>query len=354
MKTNMKKGKTVTRKIITNQIEFDAAVADPQGVAVVQFVGDSVDLVVEKNFPFVLDYIGKSKLVIKPEAGPIAVQVEDATGVVCDNPEAFLRVYDVAFVNIESAKSVSFLGTYTEAYVAKAESVSVFGMSTVSVTKADMVSACDRSEVYINGPAGRTLVQDKAVVKATAAATGVIQARGTAHVALSEGCDITLYAYDGSTVNARGGRVLATDGSVVAAVGDVRIQASGCATVVLDDGEANVVTTGRAVVVPRLWDESDLEEWIKFTGARVDGDDLVLYTWIDDKFRLEENPVCPFYKWHKASIADAATFLSKSDRLFEVRVDKSDVKELLYDRLYASKFTPVREVNLANPFEENN
>ena len=344
----------MTRKIVANQIEFDAAVEDPQGVVVVQFVGDGIDLVVEKNFPFVLDYIGKSNLLIKPEAGRIAVQVEDAMRVVCDNPEASLRVYDVAFADIESTKSVSFLGTYTDAYVAKAEIVSVSGMSTVSVTKADTVSACDRSEVYTNGPVGMILVQDRAVVKATAAATGVIRARGTAHAILSEGCGITLYAYDGSTVNARGGHVLATDGSVVSAVGDVQIQASGCATVVLDDEEANVVTTGRAVVVPRLWDKRDLDEWIKFTGARVDGDDLVLYTWLDDKFRLKENPVCPFYKWHKASIADAATFLSKSDRLFEVRVSKNKVKELWWDRLYASEFTPVREIDPANPFEENN
>lgn len=344
----------MTRKVVASQIEFDATVADPQGVAVVQFVGDRVDLVVEKNFPFILDYIGKSTLVIKPEAGQIVVQVEDATRVVCDNTEASLRLYDVYFADIKSVKSVSFLGIYTEAYVAQAESVSVSGASNVSVTKADTVSACDRSDLYINGPVERTLVQDRTVVKATAAATGVIRARGTAHASLSEGCDIALYAYDKATVNARGGNVLATDGSVVSAVGDVQIQASGCATVVMDDEEANVVTTGRAVVVPRLWDKRDLEEWIKFTGARVDGDDLVLYTWIDDKFRLEENPVCPFYKWHKASVADAATFLSKSDRLFKVRVSKSDVKELWYDRLYASKFTPVREINPANPFEENN
>lgn len=344
----------MTRKIVTSQAEFDAAVADPQGVAVVQFVGDRVDLVVEKNFPFVLGYIGKSKLLIKPEAGRIAIKAEEAVKVVCDNPEASLRAYNVSFADIKRVDSVSFLSEYTGADVADAGSVSVSGMSAVSVTKANTVSACDRSEVNVNGPVGTVFAKDRAVVRAGEQARGVVRAIGVSRVALGDGSDMVAYAYDSSTIDACSGRVLATDGSVVSAVGDVQIQASGCATVVLDDEEANVVTTGRAVCIPRLWDERDLDKWVAFTGARVDGDDLVLYTGVDDTFRLEENPVCPFYTMHKASIADAAMFLSASDKLFEVRVNKSDVTELRYDRLYAAKFTPIREIDPANPFEENN
>lgn len=93
---------------------------------------------------------------------------------------------------------------------------------------------------------------------------------------------------------------------------------------------------------------------VQFTGARVDGDYLILYTGVDDNFRLDENTSCPLYGAHKASIADAAAFLSASDRLFEVRVNKSDVTEMRWDRLYATKFDPIREIDPSNPFEENN
>lgn len=344
----MKKGKTMTRKIVSSQIEFDATVADPQGVAVVQFVGDSVDLVVEKNFSFTLDYIGKSKLLIKPEAGRIDIQVEKAVKVVCDNPEASLRVYNVTDADIDRAESVAFHGVYTAACVVEAESISVSGSSVVSVTKAKTVSACDGSDIQINGPVGTVFTKDRVVVRAGEQARGVIRAKGSSRVTMGDGSDVTAYAYDASTVNAYSGRVLATDGSVVSVAGDVQVQATGCATVVLDNEEANVVTTGRAVLIPRLWDKRDLDKWVEFTGARVDGDDLVLYTWLD------ENPICPFYKAHKASIAEASAFLSASGRLFEVRVNKSDVTELWFDKLYATKFTPIREIDPADPFKENN
>lgn len=248
----------------------------------------------------------------------------------CDNPKAALRLYNVADADIKRVESA------------------------VSVTRANTVSARDGSDININGPVGTVFTKDRVVVRAGEQARGVIRAKGASCVSLGHGSDTAVYAYDSSTVNAFSGRVLATDGSVVSAAGEVRVQASGCATVVGDSEKANVVTTGRAVLVPRLWDKSDLDAWVKFTGARVDGDDLVLYTWVDDKFRLEENPICLFYKAHRASIADAAAFLSASDRLFEVRVSKSDVVELQYDRLYASKFKPVREIEPANPFKENN
>lgn len=333
VKTDMKKGKSksMTRKIVASQAEFDAAVADPPGVAVVQFVGDSIDLVVEKNVPFVRDCLGKSNLLTKPEAGKVAVRAEDAARVVCDNPEA----------DLEGVESAAFHGVCTAA-----ESVSV------SVAKAKTVTACHGSDTNVNGPVGTVFAKDRVVVRAGEQARGVNRARGVSHVCVGDGSDVTAYACDGSTIDARCGRVLATDGSVVSAVGDGRIQASGRAAVVSDSEKSDVVAVGQAVLVPRLWDKRDIEAWAKFTGARVDGNDCVSYTWLDGKFRLEENPACPLYKRHRASMADAATFLSESDRLFEVRVSESDVKELWYDKPYAAKFTPVREINLASPMEE--
>ena len=336
-------------KIVYSQVEFDAVVADPQWVASVQFAGTPVNLFVEENFPFVLYYEGESTLVVKPEAGKVVVQATRAAKVVCDNPEASLRLHDVPVSEIKRAKAVSFNGVCPGSSVDEAESVRVSGMSTVSVTNATTVSACDRSDVILFGRVGTTFVQDRGIVRAEAQANGVIRAKGVAHVTLSEDSDMTVYAYDGSTVNARSGRVLATDGSVVSVVGDVQVQASGCSTIVADDPDFDIAATGRAMVVPRLWDKSDLDQWIAFTGARDDGDSLVLYTWLKEQ---EPEDVLPYYQAHMASIADAASLLlDETDKLFEVRVNKDDIAEVWWNRLYATKFTPVREINLYNPME---
>lgn len=336
-------------KIVYSQAEFDAVVADPQGVASVRFAGTPINLFVEENFPFFLDYAGDSTLIIKPEAGKIAVQATRAAKVVCDNPEAYIRLYDVAVSEIKRAKKVSFNGACPGSNVDEAETVQISGMSTVSVIKATTVSACDRSDVILFGPVGTTFVQDRGIVRAEAQANGVIRAKGVAHVTLSEDSDMTVYAYDGSTVNARSGRVLATDGSVVSAADDVRVQASGCSTVVSDVEDADIAVTGRAMVVPRLWGKSDLDKWIAFTGAQDDGDSLVLYTWLKER-EPEPEDVRPYYQAHKASVADAASFmLSDTDKLFKVRVSKDDITEVWWDRLYATKFTPLREIDLDNP-----
>lgn len=340
-------------KTVYSQAEFNAVVADPQGVASVQFAGASLDLVVEKNFPFVLDYEGGSTLLVKPEAGKVYVQATRADKVVCDNPEASLRLYDVAFIAIKRVKTVFFTGVCPNATVGEAKSVKVSDMSTVSVDKATTVSSCGRSDVILFGPVGTTFVQDRGIVRAEAQASGVIRAKGVAHVTLSEDSDMTVYAYDGSTVNARNGRVLATDGSVVSVAGDVRVQASGCSTIVADVEDADIAATGRAMVVPRIWGRSDLDKWIAFTGAQDDGDSLVLYTRLKEK-ETEPGDVRPYYQAHKASVADAASFLlSDTDKLFKVRVSKDDITEVWWDRLYATKFTVVSEVNLYNPEEES-
>lgn len=341
-------------KIVYSQVEFNAVVADPQGVASVQFVGTPLDLVVEENFPFVLDYAGGATLVVKPEAGRIFVQTTGADKVICDNPEASLRLYDVAYSEIKRAHKVSFNGVCLGSSVDEAESVKVSGVSTVTVTRAATVSVCDRSDVILLGPVGTTFVQDRGIVRAEAQASGVIRARGVSHVTLSEDSDMTVYAYDGSTVNARSGRVLATDGSVVSVAGDVRVQASGCSTVVADEKKADIDVTGRAMVVPRLWDKSDLDKWIAFTGARDDGDSLVLYTWLNEQEPEDYSIARPYYQAHKASVADGALFLLEgTDKLFEVRVNKNDITEMRFDRLYAKRFTLIREIDLDNPLEGN-
>ena len=339
-------------KTVYSQAEFDAVVADPQGVASVQFVGTSLNLLVEENFPFVLDYEGGSTLILKPEAGNVFVQATRAAKVVCDNPEASLRLYDVAYSEIKRAKTVSFHGVCPGSSVDEAGSVKVSGMSTVTVTKAATVSACDRSDVTLFGPVGTTFVQDRGIVRAEKQASGIIRAKGVAHVTLSEDSDMTVYMYDGSTVKARSGRVLATDGSVVSVAGDVRVRASGCSTVVADVEDADVSVAGRAMVVPRLWDKSDLDKWVAFIGARDDGDSLVLYTRLNEREPDDTSEVRPYYQSHVASVADAASvLLGETDKLFEVRINKSDVTELWWDRLYATKFTLVREINLDNPME---
>ena len=171
---------------------------------------------------------------------------------------------------------------------------------------------------------------------------------------LGDDSDMTVYAYDSSTISARSGRVLATNGSVVSVAGDVYVHASGCSTVVADADKADVAVAGRAVVVPRLWDKSDLDKWVAFTGARDDGDSLVLYTWLSESESDGCGTVHPFYKAHRASVEDAAVFLvNETDKLFEVRVSKNDVTDMWFDRLYATEFTPIREINLYNPLEGN-
>lgn len=323
-------------KIVHSQAEFDAVVADPQGVA------------------SVVKYAGWTPLFIRPEAGNVYVQVTSAAKVVCDNPEASICLYDVDYSDIKRAETVSFNGVCSESSVGKAESVKVSGMSSVSVAQATTVSACDRSDVTLFGPVGTTFARDRVIVRAKAQASGVVRATGVAHVTLSEDSDMTVYAYDGSTVNARSGRVMATDGSVVSVAGDVRVLASGCSTVVADEKKADIAVVGRARVVPRLWDKSDLDKWVAFTGARDDGGSLVLYTGLDEQEPEDYSIARTYYQAHKASIADAAlSLLGGTDKLFEVRIDKNDVTEMWFDKLYASKFTLVREIDINNPLEGN-
>nr|DAT33722.1 MAG TPA: hypothetical protein [Caudoviricetes sp.] len=349
----MKKGSSTMTKIVYSQAEFDAVVVDPQGVASVRFVGTPLNLVVEENFPFALEYAGGSTLLIRPEAGKVFVQVTRAVKVVCDNPEASLRLYNVDYSDIKRAKTVSFDGVCPGSSVDEAESVKVSGMSTVTVTKAATVSACDQSDVILFGSVGTTFVTDRVVVRAEAQARGVIRSKGVARVTLSEGSDMVAYAYDSSAVNARSGQVLATDGSVVFVAGDVSVQASGCSTVVADDEKADIAVIGRAMVVPRFWDKSDLDKWVAFTGAQDDGDSLVLYTWLNEQEPEDYGIARPCHQAHKASIADAATLLlGETDKLFKVRINKSDITELWWGRLYATKFTPVLEIHLDNPSEE--
>lgn len=275
-----------------------------------------------------------TSLYVEEGAGPVSVVSEKGHYVSCKSSLASLKLGGDTIADVDDADAVRLRGQ-ARAIVEKAHTVVTSDMATVSAEYVERIDVDGQSSVAVRGESF-VAARDGALVQVQDAAWACVQAYGNARVNLSRGS--VCYAYDSSVVAADGGKVIASDGSTVL-VRDPSstVDAMGRA-VVYEPVKADVHLSGWArSTEPFRGPDGDLDSWVRWTGAQVDGDDVLLYAPAGGVPLSDDGPVLTWSVVMYATLADAARESEPGNLFVLLRVARKNVTSVWADGIFASE-----------------